>query len=214
MSYRFADSKLSANLYVVLCVQSKTPDDGQRNCPKHVEFYSKNKFEKLVHLNVTVKWSRYRPGVAQRVGRVIALLIHDRGTRRAVSGQQHASAALYPRERPRTHFTGGWVDPRSGLDGRKISSPPGSIPKRPARRSVAIPTELLGPQLVHLGRFITRTHHDARSPERQILKLYLSSHNWLVIFALYYCLLRHYWLAEQILRQIIQVIAQKTNKNA
>jgi len=27
-----------------------TPDDGQRNCPKHVEFYSKNKFEKLVHL--------------------------------------------------------------------------------------------------------------------------------------------------------------------
>ena len=31
-------------------VQWKTPDDGQRNCPKHVEFYSKNKFEKLVHL--------------------------------------------------------------------------------------------------------------------------------------------------------------------
>jgi len=28
----------------------KTPDDGQRDCPKHVEFYSKNKFEKLVHL--------------------------------------------------------------------------------------------------------------------------------------------------------------------
>ena len=27
-----------------------TPDDGQRNCPKHVEFYSKNKVEKLVHL--------------------------------------------------------------------------------------------------------------------------------------------------------------------
>ena len=25
------------------------PDDGQRNCPKHVEFYSKNKFEKLEH---------------------------------------------------------------------------------------------------------------------------------------------------------------------
>jgi len=24
-----------------LCVQWKTPDDGQRNCPKHVEFYSK-----------------------------------------------------------------------------------------------------------------------------------------------------------------------------
>ena len=34
----------------LLFVQWKTPDDGQRNCPKHVEFYSKNKFEKLVHL--------------------------------------------------------------------------------------------------------------------------------------------------------------------
>ena len=29
-----------------------------------------------------LKWSRYRPGVAQRVGRSIALLFHDRGTRR------------------------------------------------------------------------------------------------------------------------------------
>jgi len=34
----------------LLCVERKTLDDGQRNCPKHVEFYSKNKFEKLVHL--------------------------------------------------------------------------------------------------------------------------------------------------------------------
>ena len=45
--------KLSANLYDIYhcCVYSeKTPDDGDRNCPKHVEFHSKNKFEKLVHL--------------------------------------------------------------------------------------------------------------------------------------------------------------------
>jgi len=27
-----------------------TPDDRQRNCLKNIEFYSKNKFEKLVHL--------------------------------------------------------------------------------------------------------------------------------------------------------------------
>jgi len=32
------------------CVQWRTPDHGQRNYPKHVEFHSKNKFEKLVHL--------------------------------------------------------------------------------------------------------------------------------------------------------------------
>ena len=34
----------------LLCVQWKTAVGGQRNCPKHVEFHSKNKFEKLVHL--------------------------------------------------------------------------------------------------------------------------------------------------------------------
>ena len=68
MSYRFADSlragsgrncvqfgpdpalKLYDICIPLLCVQWKTADDGQRNCPKHVEFYSKDKFEKLVHL--------------------------------------------------------------------------------------------------------------------------------------------------------------------
>jgi hypothetical protein len=34
----------------LLSVQCITPDDGQRNCPKHVEFHFQNKFEKLVHL--------------------------------------------------------------------------------------------------------------------------------------------------------------------
>jgi len=72
-----------------------------------------------------VKRSHYRPGVAQRVGRGIALLFHDRG---GVSGQQYALAALYPQERPSTHFTGGWVGPRAGLDRRKISSPTGFDP--------------------------------------------------------------------------------------
>jgi hypothetical protein len=28
-------------------VQWRTPDDGQRKCPKHVEFLDKNKFEKI-----------------------------------------------------------------------------------------------------------------------------------------------------------------------
>ena len=35
---------------IAVCTVKKTPDDGQRNCLKHVEFHSKNKFEKLVHL--------------------------------------------------------------------------------------------------------------------------------------------------------------------
>ena len=35
-----------------------------------------------IYIKVKVKCSRYRSGVAQRVGRGIALLLHDRGTRR------------------------------------------------------------------------------------------------------------------------------------
>jgi hypothetical protein len=71
VSYRFVDNfragsgwnavpfhpdpacKLSADLCDLYhcCVYSKkTSDGGQRNCPKHVEFHSKKKFEKLVHL--------------------------------------------------------------------------------------------------------------------------------------------------------------------
>jgi len=47
MSYRFADSLRTGLGWFR---PDPAPDDGQRNCPKHVEFYSKNKFEKLVHL--------------------------------------------------------------------------------------------------------------------------------------------------------------------
>ena len=38
--------------------------------------------------------------------------------------------------------------PRAGLDGRIISPPRDSIPDRPARSSVVIPTELPGPQIL------------------------------------------------------------------
>ena len=51
-------------------------------------------------VKVKVKWSCYRPGVAQRVGRGIALLFHDRGIGR---GWVVSST-------PRPHFTP-WKDP-------------------------------------------------------------------------------------------------------
>jgi len=38
------------DIHLLLCIQYYTPDDGQKTCPKHVEFCSKNKFDKLVHL--------------------------------------------------------------------------------------------------------------------------------------------------------------------
>ena len=69
-----------------------------------------------------------------------------------MSGQQHDPAALYPRERPGTHFTGDLVGPRAGLDRCGKSLPPTGIqsPDRPARSSVAIPTELPGPRRKNL----------------------------------------------------------------
>jgi len=55
MPYRFADSLFAScqqtyMTYTIAVCTVKTPDDGQMNCQKLVEFHSKNKFEKLVHL--------------------------------------------------------------------------------------------------------------------------------------------------------------------
>ena len=85
-------------------------------------------------LKVKVKWSRYRPGVAQRVGIGIALLFHDRCTRRVwvVSST------------PRPHFTPG-KDPVPILQGAGWAPGPvwtggksrphrDSIPDRPTLR--------------------------------------------------------------------------------
>ena len=54
-------------------------------------------------------------------------------------GRRHAPAAPYPRERPGTHCTGGWVDIRAGLDRCGKSRPhrdsiPG--PSSPYRQSL------------------------------------------------------------------------------
>ena len=95
---------------------------------------------------VKVKWSRYRPGLAQSVGRGIALLFHDRGTRR---GWVVSST-------PRPHFTpwkdpvpilqeAGWA-PGSVWTGGKSRPHRDSIPDHTARSSVAIPTELPVPR--------------------------------------------------------------------
>jgi hypothetical protein len=81
---------------------------------------------------IKVNWSRYRPGLAQRVGRGITLLFHDRGTRR---GWVVSST-------PRPHFTPG-KEPVPILQEARLAPGPvwtgeksrrhwGSIPNRPA----------------------------------------------------------------------------------
>ena len=66
--------------------------------------------------------------VAQMVGRGIALIVHDRDTRRRWVVSSTSRPHFTPGERPGTHFTGGWVGTRAGLDGRKFSSPAGFDP--------------------------------------------------------------------------------------
>jgi len=86
-----------------------------------------------IYIYIKLKGSRYRPGVAQRVGRGITLLFHDRGTRR---GWVVSST-------PQPHFTPG-KDPVPILQetrwalgtfwtGGKSRPHRDSIPDRPAR---------------------------------------------------------------------------------
>jgi hypothetical protein len=42
-------SKAVCITYTIAVCTVITPDDGQKNCPKHVEFHFQNKFEKLLH---------------------------------------------------------------------------------------------------------------------------------------------------------------------
>ena len=85
----------------------KTPDDGQRNYPKQVEFYSKNKFEKLVYLvgflysspNIVRVIKSRRMGWARHVARMGV----DRGVHRVLVGKPEGRRLL---GRPRRR----WVD--------------------------------------------------------------------------------------------------------
>ena len=97
------------------------------------------------HNILKTKRSRYRPDVAQRVGRGIALLFHDRDTRR---GWVVSST-------PRPHFTpakdpvpivreAGWAPGPVWTSG-KSRPHRDSVPDRSPRSAVVIATELPGP---------------------------------------------------------------------
>jgi len=115
---------------------------------KYVYFSTNSKSNKTyINTCKNIMWSRYRPGVAQRVGRGIALLFHDRGTRRG----------WVVNSTPRPHFTpgkdsvpivqvAGWA-PGPVWTGGKSRPHRDSIPDRPARSSVTIPTELPASQI-------------------------------------------------------------------
>ena len=78
-----------------------------------------------------------------RESRGIALLYFRPRHQKGIRGQRHAPAATYPRERPGTHCTGGWVGLRAGLDRcGKSRLHRDSIPGPSSPQAVAIPTQL------------------------------------------------------------------------
>ena len=144
----------------------------------HPNFKPQNShsYRTILILKVKVKRSRYRPGVAQRVGKGIALLFHDCGTRR---GWVVSST-------PRPHFNPGkdpvpilqeaeWT-PGQVCTGGKSRPHRYSVPDLPARSSVAIPTELPGP---HHNNIIEGKGKDIlmHTMEAQEERLYSYSHS-------------------------------------
>jgi hypothetical protein len=105
-------------------------------CPQCVyEFciYLKTKSNIRPICYTKVKWSRYRPDVAQRVGRGIALLFHDNGTRRGWVVSSTPRPLFTPGARQGTHFTGCWVETGPVWTGGNFRTHRDSIPNRPAR---------------------------------------------------------------------------------
>ena len=100
-----------------------------------------------IHMYIKVKWSRYSPNVAQRVGRGIALLFRDCGTRRGWVVSSTPCLHFTPRKDPVPILQeAGWAPGPVWTGG--ISHPHQDlIPDRPAHSSVAVPTELLSPHV-------------------------------------------------------------------
>ena len=134
-------------------------DNFRRNVSNWLPIYATLTFQKSAFLfnNMVkkVKWSRYWRGVAQRVGRGIPLLFHDRGTR---WGWVVSST-------PRPHLTTG-KDPvpfyrrlggPQGRSGRSENLVPTGIQSRTVQRVVSSYTEwATGPAINNMGE--SRNH--------------------------------------------------------
>ena len=97
--------KLSANLYDIYhcCVYSEKLLMMVGNCPKHVEFYSKNKFEKLVHLiGFIIRTGTYLrippPPIVQQIPVSQGLLIIEAS--RSHSDTPHSVELLWTSDQP------------------------------------------------------------------------------------------------------------------
>ena len=108
----------------------------------------------------------YRPHGLQGEQRYSSTLSWPRYWK-GVSGQQHAPAVLYPRERPGTHCIGGWMGPRAVLDRcRKFRPPPPGFDSRTVQSVASLytawatrPTTDLGGQFEFSGSTCRYNEH-------------------------------------------------------
>jgi len=120
-----------------------------------------------------VKWSRYKPGVAQRLGRVISLLFQGCDTRRGLVVSSTPRPHFTPGKEPVTILQeAGWASGPVWTGGKSLPHRH-SIPDRPARSSVAIPTELPDPLRIHL-----HSHKSSSNVSAQSAIDYWTSTDW------------------------------------
>ena len=120
-------------------IQTKTPNNctHRTNAPEECKKLCKVKCSLVQTLRLCTGRTAYRESTG------IVLLFHDQRHQKGVRGYRHAQAALYTREKPGTHCTGGWVCPRAILDRcGKSRTHRDSIPGPSSPQPVAIPTEL------------------------------------------------------------------------
>ena len=124
----------------------------------------------ISRLNKKVKWSRYRPGVAQRVGRGIVLLFHDRGTRRGEWSAARPCRTL-PRGKTRYPFYRRLGGPQ-GRSGRVENLVPTGIRSRTVQPVVSRYTDWATRPTSRLNRSSILNHH--------IRMLYKRDNNFLI----------------------------------
>ena len=102
------------------------------------------------YMYIKVKCSRYSSGVAQRVGRGIAILFHDRETRREWVFSSTFRLHFKPRKDSVPILQeAGWA-PGPVWKGGKSRLPQGFDPRPSSLQLFAIPTELSGPHFIYV----------------------------------------------------------------